>query len=165
MNVLRNVLAGFAGVLCMFMVILGGEGVTGMVYPGTPAFKDATTRYTEAMRAQDATAMHAAREDLRAQLATWPMSANLLLVAGWALAALVGGGVAAFLAPHRACTMGLLLGALVTLGIVVNQYALPHPIWMPIAGVVGALACGLGAGVFVATRHAKQKAKGHALPA
>lgn len=165
MNVLRNVLAGFAGVLCMFMVILAGEGVTGMVHPASPAFKEATTRYTEAMRAQDATAMHAAREDLRAQLATWPMSANLMLVAGWALAALVGGGVAAFLAPHRACTMGLLIGVLVSLGTVVNQFALPHPMWMPVAGVVGALVCGLGAGVFVATRHVKQKATAHALQA
>ncbi|MFO0782636.1 MAG: hypothetical protein U0636_03025 [Phycisphaerales bacterium] len=165
MNVLRNVLAGFAGVLCMFMVVIAGDGVTGMIHPPSPALQEASKRYSEAMRAQDATAMHAAREDLRAQLAGWPLQANLMMVAGWALAALVGGGVAAFLAPHRACTMGLLVGVLDALGIVANSMALPHPLWMPIAGVVGALALGLGAGVMVAVRHAKQKAKEHALQA
>lgn len=72
---------------------------------------------------------------LAVHIAAAPASAMLVVVAGWTLAALLGGWVAARIARHRR-TAALVIGALVVLGVVANNMMIPHPLWMTIAGVL-----------------------------
>lgn len=72
---------------------------------------------------------------LAAHIAAAPLSAMLLVVLGWSLAALLGAWVAARIARHKTVA-ALFIGALVLLGVVANNMMIPHPLWMTIAGVV-----------------------------
>ena len=71
---------------------------------------------------------------LAAHIAAAPASAMLVVVAGWALAALFGGWVAARIARHQRVA-ALVIGVLVVLGVIANSMVIPHPSWMTIAGI------------------------------
>lgn len=72
---------------------------------------------------------------LAAHIAAAPLSAMLVVLAGWALAAFLGGWVAARIARHRRVA-AILIGALVLAGVIANSTMIPHPLWMTIAGLV-----------------------------
>jgi hypothetical protein len=72
---------------------------------------------------------------LAAHIAAAPFHAMLIVVAGWALAAFLGGWVAARIARHRRAA-ALVVAAFVVLGVVANNMMIPHPQWMTIAGLV-----------------------------
>jgi len=67
-------------------------------------------------------------------VATLPVAALLLVLAGWVLGALVGGYVAASITrrPRPALTVGIVI----VLGVIANAVMIPHPIWMTIAGAL-----------------------------
>jgi len=73
-------------------------------------------------------------ESVAAFVATLPVSALLLVLAGWVLGGLVGGYVAASISrkPRPALTVGIVI----VLGVIVNAVMIPHPMWMTIAGVL-----------------------------
>lgn len=73
-------------------------------------------------------------EALALHIASAPLSAMLLVLAGWVLGAFLGGWVAARIARHRRAAP-LVIGALVVLGVIANNMLIPHPLWMTIAGV------------------------------
>jgi MFS family permease len=67
-------------------------------------------------------------------VATLPIAALLLVLAGWVLGALFGGHVAARLA--RKPRPALVVGIVIVVGVIVNAVMIPHPLWMTIAGVL-----------------------------
>ncbi|KQY51781.1 hypothetical protein [Lysobacter sp. Root494] len=71
---------------------------------------------------------------LAAHIAAAPVSAMLLVIAGWALAAFAGGWVAARIARHRLAA-ALVIGVLVLAGVIANNAMIPHPLWMTVAGI------------------------------
>lgn len=73
-------------------------------------------------------------EALALHIASAPLSAMLLVLAGWVLGAFLGGWVAARIARHRRVA-ALVIGALVVLGVVANNLMIPHPLWMTIVGI------------------------------
>ena len=71
---------------------------------------------------------------LAAHIAAAPLSAMLVVVVGWALAAFVGAWVAARIARHRLAA-ALAIGVLVLAGVIANNAMIPHPLWMTVAGI------------------------------
>jgi MFS family permease len=67
-------------------------------------------------------------------VATLPIAALLLVLAGWVLGALIGGYVAARIA--RKPRPALAVGIVIVVGVIVNAVMIPHPLWMTIAGVL-----------------------------
>lgn len=74
-------------------------------------------------------------EALKSYIPGAPVAFFLVLLAGWAVSALVGGFVAAFLAPRRRVVHALTVGAIQTLVAGMQLQAAPHPVWV--------VACGL----------------------
>lgn len=74
-------------------------------------------------------------EALALHIAAAPVSAMLLVLAGWVLGAFFGAWVAARIARHRRVA-ALVIGALMVLGVVANNMLVPHPLWMTIAGIL-----------------------------
>lgn len=75
------------------------------------------------------------REAIRALLATAPLGAFLVVIAGWILGGMAGGWTAARLAARATIGHGLALGALLTLAGVANNLAIPPPLWFWIASL------------------------------
>ena len=71
---------------------------------------------------------------LAAHIAAAPLSAMLVVVIGWALAAFVGGWVAARITRHR-LVAALVIGVLVLAGVIANNAMIPHPLWMTVVGI------------------------------
>lgn len=67
---------------------------------------------------------------------TAPVTAMACVVAGYALAALSGGWVAARISRRHPRLAALIVGALVLLGVVLNYTMIPHPTWMLVSGVL-----------------------------
>jgi len=74
-------------------------------------------------------------EALALHIASAPWSAMLVVAVGWVLGAFLGALVAARIARHRRAA-ALVIGALVVLGVIGSTMAIPHPLWMTIAGIV-----------------------------
>lgn len=67
---------------------------------------------------------------------TAPVTAMACVIAGYALAALSGGWVAARISRRHPRLAALIVGALVLLGVVLNYTMIPHPTWMLVSGVL-----------------------------
>lgn len=67
-------------------------------------------------------------------VATLPVAALLLVLAGWVLGALIGGYVAARIA--RRLRPALTVGIVIVVGVIANAVMIPHPLWMTITGVL-----------------------------
>ncbi|MBZ4040363.1 hypothetical protein [Novilysobacter selenitireducens] len=65
-----------------------------------------------------------------------PVAAMACVIAGYALAALLGGWLAARLARPRLRTAATVVGGMVLLGVVLNYTMIPHPTWMLASGVL-----------------------------
>ena len=72
---------------------------------------------------------------LRGYLLSAPSSYFLVLLASWAVSALVGGVVAAFLAPRRRLVHALVVGAIQTALAALQLSMLPHPAWVVASGL------------------------------
>ena len=70
-----------------------------------------------------------------AYVATLPLTANLLLLSGWLLAAVAGAAVAAKLAPAQALPLAVAIGGLCALLTFLNAQQVPRPDWMLAIGV------------------------------
>jgi hypothetical protein len=116
---LRKLSGILAGLAAGALLVAATEAVSGLLYPPPPGLD---------------------RNDLdayRVFVARLPDAAFAVLLVGHALASLAAGAVAALVAGRKAVWPGVVAGALLCLGGVVNVIALPHPAWF-----VGAdLAC------------------------
>jgi len=65
-----------------------------------------------------------------------PVTAMACVIAGYALAALLGGWVAARIARAHPRIAAMIVGGVVLLGVVLNYTMIPHPTWMLVSGVL-----------------------------
>ena len=65
-----------------------------------------------------------------------PVTAMGFVIAGYALAALLGGWVAARIARAHPHIAAMVVGGMVLLGVILNYTMIPHPTWMLVSGVL-----------------------------
>ena len=65
-----------------------------------------------------------------------PVTAMGFVIAGYALAALLGGWVAARIARAHPRIAAMVVGGMVLLGVILNYTMIPHPTWMLVSGVL-----------------------------
>ena len=73
---------------------------------------------------------------------------------GWLVAAFAGGWTAARLARLRRVGAAVAVGVLIVLGVLLNAWLLPHPLWMSLAGVLLPVPLAWAGGRVVARRAA-----------
>ncbi|TYT25255.1 hypothetical protein FZO89_02645 [Luteimonas viscosa] len=75
-------------------------------------------------------------QDLARLVASASIGKKLWVLAGWTVAALAGGWVAARTSRRHRTGAALWVGALIVAGVLLNAALLPHPAWMIVAGVL-----------------------------
>jgi len=69
-------------------------------------------------------------DSLRQAVAALPVTAFLILVTGWVLAAGVGSYLAARLATHARLVHGMIVALFVLVATIANLAKIPHPFWL-----------------------------------
>ena len=108
---LRDILAGVAGVAIAVLIVFLGDELSHMVYP-----------LPEGLDAKDA-------EALRAYVATLPLGAFVMLMGGWVVASFVGSVVAGRIGTAKAWIYPVVVGGFMLSATVANLIAIPHPHW------------------------------------
>ncbi len=116
MKVLRHIGAAIAGLIAAFLVIFVSESISHRIFPPPPG-----------MSMQD-------MAQVKAFVATLPLSVLLIVLAGHLIAAFAGTWIAAKIS-HSAIT-GFVVGALLLCGGIANAIMLPQPVWYSIASFV-----------------------------
>lgn len=75
--------------------------------------------------------------DLARVMASAPAAKLAWVLLGWLLAAVCGGWVAARVARRWRIGAALSVGGLLVLGVALNAWLLPHPLWMLLPGLAG----------------------------
>jgi len=75
-------------------------------------------------------------ESIRRAMETISMGALLVVLVAWAIGSVVGGLVAARLAPRQPMRCALIVGAMLLLAGIANLIMLPHPLWFSIVAVL-----------------------------
>lgn len=116
MKALRPVGAVVAGLIAAFALVAGAEGIVHVLYPPPPG-----------TNMEDF-------EQVKRFIVTLPMTALLLVLAGW----LIGTFVATWLAARIARTpiAGYIVGALLLAAGIVNSIKIPQPVWFSIVSFV-----------------------------
>lgn len=130
MKIARPIGAVIAGLIVAFLLVFGAEGIAHKVYP-PPA----------GMNMQD-------MAQVKAFVATLPLSALLIVLAGWLIATFVGTWLAAKIAQNA--IPAFILGALLLAAGIANAFMIPQPVWFSIASFViyiGATMVGARVGV------------------
>ena len=116
MTILRRIGAVIAGMIVAFAIVAGAEGIAHVIYPPPPG-----------------TDMHDMAK-VKAFVATLPLSALLVVLAGWLIATFVATWLAARIAGTP--IPGYVVGALLLCGGIANAFMIPQPVWFSIASFV-----------------------------
>jgi len=123
-KVLRSIGAVIAGFVAASIVMMLVEMLNGHVlYPELGKIAQGVTD----------------REVLRGILANAPIGALLVVIVGWVLGSLLGGFLAAWIGRGSPLAHAMVLGVLLTLAGIANNYMLPPPGWFRIATLVAFL--------------------------
>ena len=115
----RAILGVLAGLVAMFLVIMGIEYVGHVVYPPPPGLNPMVT------------------EDLAAIMASQPAAAKAFVVLAWVVGAFIGGWVAARISRVYPRAAAVIVALLVVAGVVGMILQLPgHPRWMAALGLL-----------------------------
>jgi hypothetical protein len=95
---------------------------------------------------------HNDMEAIKAAIPGMPMPAFVMLVAGWSFAAFAGGWVSGWLAGRAPLIHAGIIGALVTLGTILNLRQLEHPQWVNIIAPILPIPASLLAALLVPRR-------------
>ena len=115
----RAILGVLAGLVAMFVVIMGIEYVGHMVYPPPPGLNPMVT------------------EDLSAIMASQPAAAKAFVVVAWVVGAFAGGWVAAKISRTYPRAAAVIVALMVVAGVVGMILQLPgHPRWMAALGLL-----------------------------
>lgn len=141
MKALRYIAALVAGIVVAGVTVFVVEALGHAAYP-PPASLDI----------RDATQMEA-------HLRSLPAAAFAFVMAAWALGAMLGGIVAALVAPARKVLMACIIGGFILAGAVTNLVMIPHPPWFALGAplvVLGAtgIAAHVGSRLTRRRRHA-----------
>ena len=129
MKIVRSIGAVVAGLIVAFLLVFGAEGIAHKVYPPPPG-----------TNMQDMT-------QVKAFVATLPLSVLLIVLTGWLIATFVGTWLAAKIALSPIA--GYVVGALLLCAGIANAFMIPQPAWFSIASFViyiGATLVGARAG-------------------
>jgi hypothetical protein len=88
-------------------------------------------------------------DSLRQAVSALPVTAFLILVAGWVLAAGVGSYLAARLATHARVVHGMIVALFVLVATISNLAKIPHPFWLWPATIILIPAAGWAAAKLV----------------
>lgn len=117
--ILRLVLGVLAGLVVMYIVIMGIEFVSHSLYPPPPGLDPTNTAHIGQV------------------LAAAPVTALALIVLAWAVGAFAGGFVAAKISRAWPRSAAIVIGCFVMLGVVGMILMVPgHPTWMALLGLV-----------------------------
>lgn len=108
---LRNISAGIAGIIIAIAIVFLADELSHTVYP-MPAGLDTGDL-----------------EALRDYIASMPMGAYLMVMAGWVVATFVGAIVAGKLGTAEAWIFPTVVGGFVFAATTANLIAIPHPHW------------------------------------
>lgn len=114
---LRSILAILAGLLIAFALMFGMQLMGMQLFP-LPADSVLDNQV-----------------DLARLVAQSSLGQKIWIVLEWALASFVGAWVAAHLSRHPQPS-ALVVGAAITLGVLMNASVLPQPIWMSVLGLL-----------------------------
>lgn len=117
---LRTILGLIAGLVVMFVVIMGTEYLGHQIYPPPPGLDPTNPAHEQAFLQF---------------IATMPVGAKAILVSAWTLGAFAGGFVAAKIARHPRAA-AVLIALVVMSGVVGMILAVPHPSWLTAAGLL-----------------------------
>jgi hypothetical protein len=120
-SVLRSLAAVVVGFIAASVVMMIFETLNGHVL--YPELGNAAQGVTD-------------REVLRALLASAPVGAFLVVIAGWILGSLAGGWTAARLSARAPEAHGLALGFVLMLAGIANNLMIPPPAWFWVASLV-----------------------------
>jgi hypothetical protein len=115
----RAILAVVAGCVLSVLVVVAMDAISHQVYP-PPAGIDP----------RDPAAM-------RSLIAQTPLGAFIIIVCGWILAAGLGAWVATKLSRSGKAWPGYVVGGVTLIATAANLWAIPHPVWVVIAALVG----------------------------
>jgi hypothetical protein len=116
MNILRRIGAVIVGMIVAFLIVAGAEGLAHKIYPPPPG-----------TNMQD-------MDQVKAFVATLPLSVLLIVLAGWLLATFVATWLAARIAGTP--IPGYVVGALLLCAGIANAFMIPQPVWFSIASIV-----------------------------
>ncbi|TXK62303.1 hypothetical protein [Alkalisalibacterium limincola] len=133
MRALRYIAAVVAGIVVAGVVVFAVEAAGHAAFPPPEGldFRDAA--------------------QMEAHLRSLPVAAFAFVMAAWALGALLGGIVAALIAPTRKVLMACIIGGFILAGAVTNLVMIPHPPWFAISAPLLVVAA-TGLAAFVGTR-------------
>lgn len=118
----RNVTAVIAGVVTAFLTVMLIDKLGHLVYP-PPVSLD----YTDP-------------DAVRPYLATLPIGAFLFILASSVVAAFVGTMVGCYIGTANPTLFGVVVGGIILAATIANFIAIPHPLWLSIATLIGIVA-------------------------
>ena len=116
MKFVRGIGAVIAGLIVAFLLVFGAEAISHQIYPPPPGMS---------LRNMN---------QVKAFVATLPMSVLLIVLAGHLIATFVATWVAAKIA--RGPIAGFVVGALLLAAGIANAFMIPQPVWFSIASFV-----------------------------
>jgi len=128
---IRSALVLLGGVVAAVFVVILMDTLVGNIY-SLPAGTDPSNP-----------------DSLRQAVAALPVTAFLILVAGWILAAGVGSYLAARLATHARLVHGMIVALFVLVATIANLAKIPHPFWLWPATIILIPAAGWAAAKLV----------------
>ncbi|MET0327897.1 MAG: hypothetical protein ABW163_03900 [Luteimonas sp.] len=132
---IRTMFSVMLGMLVAMMVMLGLEFVGSWMFPMPVG-------------------QLASEADLAEIVANAPTGKLVWVLAGWLVAAFCGGWVAARVSRVYRMGAAISVGGLIVLGVLINAWMLPHPLWMTLLGVIGPIPLGWCGGRLVLRRAA-----------
>ncbi len=114
----RSVLAVLAGVMAALIVIMVVQQLSAMIYPPPAGFNPEEPGAFAAL------------------IATLPLGAFFMVLLSYLLGALVGGYLAARLAPSRRAVHAGMIAVALLVGTILNLVAAPHPLWFMAANLL-----------------------------
>jgi hypothetical protein len=127
-NALRTLLAIVVGFALASALMMAVEAANGKIF--YPELGKAAEGVTD-------------REVVRHLMATAPVGALLVVLAGWALGTIVGGWAAAKIAGRAPERHAMALSVLIVVAAIANNLMLPPPAWFWVAGLLTPLAAGV----------------------
>jgi len=116
MTILRRIGAVIIGMIVAFLLVAGAEGIGHKIYPPPPG-----------TNMQD-------MAQVKAFVATLPLSVLLIVLTGWLIATFVATWLAARIAGTP--ITGYIVGALLLCAGIANAFIIPQPVWFSIASIV-----------------------------
>jgi hypothetical protein len=116
MTILRRVGAVIVGMIVAFLLVAGAEGIAHKIYPPPPG-----------TNMQD-------MAQVKAFVATLPLSVLLIVLTGWLIATCVATWLAARIAGTP--IPGYIVGALLLCAGIANAFIIPQPVWFSIVSIV-----------------------------